>query len=54
MGDTFGEGEDDEKPAHEVTHPPFQLGRYERIFEEFDLFVDRTGYAYPPSKIDPV
>jgi serine/threonine protein kinase len=29
MGDTFGDGDDDEKPAHQVTVSSFYIGKYE-------------------------
>ena len=29
MGDTFGDGESDEKPVHEVCIDDFYLGKYE-------------------------
>ena len=43
MGDTFGEGANDEKPVHTVTVSPFQMGRYEVTFAEYDRFTAATG-----------
>ncbi|WP_020569746.1 SUMF1/EgtB/PvdO family nonheme iron enzyme [Neolewinella persica] len=43
MGDTFDEGKDDEKPVHAVTVSPFQMGRYEVTFAEYDRFTNATG-----------
>jgi formylglycine-generating enzyme required for sulfatase activity len=47
MGDTFGEGDDDELPVHEVTLSAFELARYELTFEEYDLYCDSTGVEKP-------
>jgi formylglycine-generating enzyme required for sulfatase activity len=39
MGDTFGEGHEDERPVHKVTLDyDFYLGAYEVTFDEFDLY----------------
>ncbi len=43
MGDTFGEGESNEKPVHTVTISPFLIGRYEVTFAEYDRFTSATG-----------
>ena len=44
MGDTFGEGAEDERPLHEVTLSNFYLNRYEITVTEFRAFVEATGY----------
>ncbi len=44
MGDTFGDGDDDEKPVHEVYVEDFYIGKYEVTVEEFGRFVNATGY----------
>jgi formylglycine-generating enzyme required for sulfatase activity len=40
-------GEDDEKPIHEVTVAGFSMGRTEVTFDEYDRFVEATGKAKP-------
>ena len=35
MGDTFGDGDDDEKPVHEVCLDDFYIGKYEVTVDEF-------------------
>jgi formylglycine-generating enzyme required for sulfatase activity len=47
MGDTFDEGGEDEKPVHTVSLSPFQIGKYEVTFAEFDLFCEKTGFTKP-------
>lgn len=47
MGDTFGEGDADEKPAHDVTISDFYIGKYEITFEEYDLYCEATGRQKP-------
>ncbi|MBC6994463.1 SUMF1/EgtB/PvdO family nonheme iron enzyme [Neolewinella lacunae] len=47
MGDTFGEGYNDELPVHTVTLSPFSLGRYEVTFTEYDLYCESTGREKP-------
>ncbi|MBI5750280.1 MAG: formylglycine-generating enzyme family protein [Nitrospinae bacterium] len=44
MGDTFGDGENDEKPVHEVCVDDFYMGKYEVTVGEFREFVNTTGY----------
>jgi formylglycine-generating enzyme required for sulfatase activity len=44
MGDTFGDGDPDEKPVHEVCVNDFYLGQYEVTVGQFRQFVDATGY----------
>ncbi len=44
MGDTFGDGDDDEKPVHEVCLDDFYIGKYEVTVGEFRRFVNDTGY----------
>jgi formylglycine-generating enzyme required for sulfatase activity len=44
MGDIFGDGSSDEKPAHEVCVDDFYMGRYEVTVGEFREFVNATRY----------
>jgi formylglycine-generating enzyme required for sulfatase activity len=44
MGDTFGDGDADENPVHEVYVDDFYIGKYEVTVEEFGRFVSATGY----------
>jgi formylglycine-generating enzyme required for sulfatase activity len=44
MGDLFGEGQQNERPVHEVTLGPFYLSRYEVTVAEFREFVSATAY----------
>ncbi|MCP4996404.1 MAG: SUMF1/EgtB/PvdO family nonheme iron enzyme, partial [Gammaproteobacteria bacterium] len=44
MGDTFGDGDDNEKPVHEVCVDGFYIGKYEVTVGEFRRFVNETGY----------
>ena len=44
MGDVFDEGNEDEKPVHEVRVNDFYLGKYEVTVGEFGEFVDKTSY----------
>ncbi len=44
MGDTFGDGDHDERPVHEVFMDDFYIGKYEVTVEEFGRFVNATGY----------
>jgi len=44
MGDTFGDGDSDEKPVHEVCVDDFYMGKYEVTVGEFREFVNSTGY----------
>ncbi|MCP4697949.1 MAG: SUMF1/EgtB/PvdO family nonheme iron enzyme [Gammaproteobacteria bacterium] len=48
MGDVWGE--DDEKPAHDVTLGNFSIGRYEVTFEEYDLFCEKNGREKPDDR----
>jgi len=48
MGDTWGEGESDEKPTHKVTLTyDFYIGKYETTFDEYDVFCEDTGRSKP-------
>lgn len=48
MGDTTGEGDDNEKPTKLVNIPqPFGLSKYEVTFEEYDLFAKATNRKMP-------
>jgi formylglycine-generating enzyme required for sulfatase activity len=52
MGDTFGDGEDDEKPVHQVYVNDFYLGKHEVTVGEFRKFVRATGYRTEAEKGD--
>jgi len=48
MGDTWGDGDSDEKPTHKVTFTyDFHIGKYEVTFEEYDAFWEATGRGNP-------
>ncbi|MEZ5038403.1 MAG: SUMF1/EgtB/PvdO family nonheme iron enzyme [Saprospiraceae bacterium] len=47
MGDVWGDGEDDEKPPHQVTLKSFYLGRFEVTFDEYDAYCTATGATLP-------
>jgi formylglycine-generating enzyme required for sulfatase activity len=44
MGDVFGDGEDDERPVHEVTLDSYYIGKYQVTVGDFREFVEATGY----------
>ncbi len=44
MGDTFGDGEEDEKPVHEVCVNDIYMGKHEVTKGQFNTFVQATGY----------
>jgi formylglycine-generating enzyme required for sulfatase activity len=44
MGDTFGDGNQDERPLHKVCVDDFYLGKYEVRVGDFRKFVNETGY----------
>lgn len=44
MGDVFNEGEDNEKPVHQVKVDDFYLGKYEVTVKEFRVFIKETAY----------
>ena len=48
MGDTWGDGSDDQKPAHivELTYD-FLIGKYEVTFDQYDWFCEETGRKTP-------
>lgn len=50
MGDIFGDGEDDEKPVHEVCIKDFYMGKFEVTVGEFRKFVNATGYKTDAEK----
>jgi formylglycine-generating enzyme required for sulfatase activity len=43
-------GTPDELPVHKVTIKPFQLGKYEVTFEEYDQFAAETGRSLPDDR----
>lgn len=48
MGDLSGEGDSDERPVHTVRFAqPFEMGKYEVTFKEYDLFAAATGRSKP-------
>jgi len=48
MGDTWGDGYDNEKPTHKVTFTyNFYIGKYEITFDEYDAFCEATGRSKP-------
>lgn len=50
MGDVFGDGTGDEKPAHSVAIPAFYIGKYEVTIGEFATFVQETNYVTEAEK----
>lgn len=56
MGDTFGDGEDNERPAHKVTVNDFYILDHEVTNEEYFDFVRQTKKHFPAwmKSIDPV
>ncbi len=48
MGDTWGDGSDNEKPSHsvELTYD-FLIGKYEVTFDQYDWFCEETGRKKP-------
>jgi len=48
MGDTWGDGHDNEKLTHKVTFTyNFHIGKYETTFDEYDAFCEATGRSKP-------
>ncbi|RLL88873.1 hypothetical protein Y696_01140 [Mesotoga sp. H07pep.5.4] len=48
MGDTWGNGYENEKPTHEVTFTyGFYIGKYETTFNEYDAFCEAAGKSSP-------
>ena len=48
MGDLSGEGQTDEQPVRTVLFStPFEIGKYEVTFDEYDLFAAATGRDKP-------
>ncbi|AFK08066.1 hypothetical protein BG32_11250 [Mesotoga sp. HF07.pep.5.2.highcov] len=48
MGDTWGDGYDNEKPTHQVTFTyDFYVGKYEVTFDEYDAFCEARGIVKP-------
>lgn len=44
MGDIFNEGDENEKPAHQVSLGDFYLARHELTVAEFAAFIQASGY----------
>jgi len=48
MGDTCGDGSNNEKPTHLVLVTyDFEIGKYETTFDEYDAFCEATGIVKP-------
>ncbi len=47
MGDTFGDGDDDEKPVHSVTVSDFYMGKTEVTVAQYRDFCQATGRQMP-------
>ncbi len=48
MGDTWGDGDRDEKPMHKVTFTyDFYIGKYETTFDEYDSYCEAIGKSSP-------
>jgi sulfatase modifying factor 1 len=52
MGDTFGDGQADEKPVHNVCVNDFYIGKFEVTVGQFKRFVNETGYRTEAEKGD--
>jgi len=52
MGDTFGDGQDDEKPVHEVCVDDYSIGKTEVTVGQFRQFIDSSGYRTDAEKDD--
>ena len=50
MGDTFGDGENNENPVHEVCVSVFYIGKYNVTVGQFNRFVSETGYTTEAQK----
>jgi formylglycine-generating enzyme len=50
MGDTFGDGEKNEKPVHEVCISDIAMGKYDVTVGQFRQFVTATGYITEAEK----
>jgi formylglycine-generating enzyme required for sulfatase activity len=51
MGDTWGDGRQNESPVHEVTLTyDFFVGKYETTFDEYDAFCEATGRSKPDNE----
>lgn len=51
MGDIFGDGAEQEKPAHQVTLSDFYLGKTEVTFDEYDAYCTVTGRKKPDDDV---
>jgi formylglycine-generating enzyme required for sulfatase activity len=47
MGDSYGDGSNDEKPVHTVSVSTFYMGKKEVTFDEYDAYCDATGTTKP-------
>ena len=47
MGDIYGDGNSDAQPAHSVTLPNFEIGKYEVTYRQYDAFAQKTGRPLP-------
>jgi len=48
MGDTFGDGHNEEYPVHSVTLSDFYLAKTEVTVAQYSAFCRATGYSTPP------
>ena len=52
MGDTFGDGKTDEKPAHEVCLPDYTMATFDVTVGQFRRFTEAAGYRTEAEKGD--
>ena len=52
MGDTFGDGRDNEKPVHNICISDFYMGKYEVTVGQFKRFTNATDYRTEAEKGD--
>jgi len=50
MGDTFGEGENDEKPVHEVCVDDFYIAKYETSQDQFKQIMNYNPSSFPAAQ----
>ena len=50
MGDTFGDGEANEKPVHDVCVSDFAMAKYEVTVGQFRRFINASGYKTDAEK----
>jgi len=52
MGDNFGDGNEDERPVHEICVDDFWMGKYEVRVGEFRKFVNDMSYRAEAERVD--